>query len=111
MPAASRATIPLRPPDDRTMPKLTFLKTGQTFEVPAGTSFLEFCQEHDAPHEFGCTVGSCGTCVLVLEQGAGHVNPLTQEERETIEMCTDVPGARLGCQIQVLGDIAVRPVG
>jgi ferredoxin len=93
------------------MPKLTFLKTGQSFEVPVGTSFLEFCQKNHAPHEFGCTVGSCGTCVLVFGSGAENVNPLTDEERETIEMCTDVPGARLGCQLKILGDIAIRPAG
>jgi ferredoxin len=93
------------------MPKLTFLKTGETFEVAAGTSFLEFCQKHGAPHDFGCTVGSCGTCVLVFESGAENVNPATNDERETIEMCSDVPGARLGCQLTVRGDIAIRPAG
>ena len=93
------------------MPKITFLKTGEAFDVPAGTSFLEFCQTHDAPHEFGCTVGSCGTCVLVLEQGATNVNPISSEELETVEMCTSVSGARLGCQLKVQGDIALRPAG
>ncbi len=91
------------------MPKLTFGKTGQTFEVPKGTSFLEFCQENDTPHDFGCTVGSCGTCVLVFDAGAENVNPITSEERETIDMCTSAPGARLGCQLTILGDIAIRP--
>jgi len=93
------------------MPKLTFLKTGQSFEVPAGTSFLEFCQENDTPHEFGCTVGSCGTCVLVIESGETNVNPITSEERETVEMVTSREGARLGCQLKILGDIAIRPAG
>lgn len=92
------------------MPKLTFLKTGASFDVPEGTSFLEFCQENDAPHDFGCTVGSCGTCILTIEQGADNVNPIDGEERETVEMSSDVVGARLGCQLKVLGDIAIRPV-
>ena len=92
------------------MPKLTFLVSGQTFEVPAGTRFLDFCQANDAPHDFGCTVGSCGTCRLVIEQGAGNVNPINSEERETVEMSTDVKEARLGCQLVIHGDIAVRPV-
>lgn len=92
------------------MPKLTFSKTGQTYDVPAGTSFLEFCQTHDAPHDFGCTVGSCGTCVLRIEAGVGNVNPISRDERETVEMCTAVEGARLGCQLTILGDVAVRPV-
>ena len=93
------------------MPTITFLKDGSTLEVEAGASFLEACQANDAPHDFGCTVGSCGTCVLVLEQGAENVQPLTDEERETVEMCTDAEGARLGCQMTVGGDIAVRPAG
>ena len=92
------------------MPKLTFLKTGESFEVPKGASFLEFCQANEAPHEFGCTVGSCCTCVLVFGTGAENVNPVSSEELETIEMCTDVKGARLGCQLKILGDIAIKPL-
>ena len=46
------------------MPKITFLRDGTTLEVPVGASFLQVCQDNDAPHDFGCTVGSCGTCVL-----------------------------------------------
>lgn len=92
------------------MPKITFVDSGQTFEVEAGTSFLEFCQSNGAPHEFGCTVGSCGTCRCVLTEGAGNVNAITDEERETVEMCTDAEGARLGCQLVVNGDISVRQV-
>ena len=91
------------------MPKITFLKTGETVEVPVGASFLEVCQTRDLPHDFGCTVGSCGTCCLVLEEGAENVQPITDEERETVEMCTEEAGARLGCQMIVQGDIALRP--
>ena len=89
------------------MPTITFQADGQSFEVPAGTSFLEFCQDKDAPHDFGCTVGSCGTCILVLEQGADNVQPATDEELETVRMTTD-EDARLGCQLVVNGDIVVR---
>lgn len=90
------------------MPKITFLKTGQTFEVPEGTRFLDFCQENDAPHDFGCTVGSCGTCAAVLTEGADNVNPGNDEEAETVEMCTGEAGARLGCMLVVNGDITIR---
>ena len=90
------------------MPKITLLRNGRTYEVPAGTSFLDFCAEQRAPHDFGCTAGSCGTCVLVLESGVQNVDPPSADEAETIEMCTDVKGARLGCQLRVRGDITVR---
>ena len=90
------------------MAKITFAASGQTLDCPDGTSFLDFCQSNDAPHEFGCTVGSCGTCICVIEEGAENVNPIDDEERETVEMCTDIEGARLGCQLTVNGDISVR---
>lgn len=93
------------------MPKLTFLKFNQSFEVPVGTKFLEFCETHDDLHDFGCQVGSCGTCVLTIESGAQNVNPVSKDELETIEMCTDVKGARLGCQLEIRGDCAIRPLG
>ncbi|HTF90492.1 MAG TPA: 2Fe-2S iron-sulfur cluster-binding protein [Planctomycetota bacterium] len=92
------------------MPKITLAANNKTYEVPAGTKFLDFAQDNRVPHDFGCTVGSCGTCRLVLEVGADQVNPISDEERETLEMCTDVPGARLGCQLIVNGDIRVRQI-
>jgi ferredoxin len=90
------------------MPKITLLRNGRTYEVPVGTSFLDFCLDQKAPHDFGCTAGSCGTCVLALESGAQNVNPVSPDEAETLEMCTSVEGARLGCQLRVQGDITVR---
>ncbi|MEY2747356.1 MAG: hypothetical protein RL112_2398 [Planctomycetota bacterium] len=90
------------------MAKITFANTGKTYECATGKSFMEFCDESGAPHDFGCTVGSCGTCVCVVEP-AGNVSPATKDEKDTVEMCTSTPGARLGCQFKVLGDIVVRP--
>ncbi|MBK8179987.1 MAG: (2Fe-2S)-binding protein [Planctomycetes bacterium] len=92
------------------MPKITLAANGKSYEVPAGTKFLDFCQDNRAPHEYGCTVGSCGTCRLVLEAGSENVDPATDEELETLEMCTDVAGARLGCQLVVRGDIRVKQI-
>lgn len=89
------------------MPKVTILETGQTYEVPEGTAFIDFCQEHGVDHEFGCTVGSCGTCCLFLAAGADNVQPLTSEEQDTIDMVSDQKGARLGCQMVINGDVSV----
>ncbi len=92
------------------MPKLKFEKSNQTFEVPVGTSFLEFCDDHPGLHDFGCQIGSCGTCVLTFTSGADNVNPASGDELDTLEMCTDVKGARLGCQLEIRGDCAVKPL-
>lgn len=91
------------------MAKITFAATGRSFDVEEGTAFLEFCNENpEAEHDFGCTVGSCGTCRLEVLEGAENVSAPTDEERETVEMCTDVEGARLGCQMVIQGDVTVR---
>jgi len=92
------------------MPTITFLRDGTSIQIPAGGSFLKACQDEDAPHDFGCTVGSCGTCVLTFGSGAENVGPASKDEQETLEMCTDVKGARLGCQLVVNGNISVEPL-
>jgi len=92
------------------MPQITFVSDGSSIPVPVGGSFLKACQDEDGNHDFGCTVGSCGTCVLVFVSGAENVAPPSKDELETLDMCTDVKGARLGCQLVVRGDIAVKPL-
>jgi adenylate cyclase len=90
------------------MPRITFSANGQTLDVEMGASMLEACQSTDTPIPFGCTVGSCGTCAIVLEAGAENTSEQDEEERETLEMVTDAEGARLACQIRVQGDLTVR---
>jgi ferredoxin len=92
------------------MPKLTIVKHAKTFDVETGTRFLEFCEDHPGLHEFGCQVGSCGTCVSVIRAGADHLNPVSRDEKDTLEMCTDVAGARLGCQLVINGDVAIEQI-
>ncbi len=92
------------------MPTITFVRDGSSIQVPVGGSFLKACQDEDAPHDFGCTVGSCGTCVLEFTAGAQNVEAPSKDEAETLDMCTDVKGARLGCQLVVKGDIAIKPL-
>ena len=91
------------------MPTVTFLDNGERYEIPEG-SYLEACQELDIPHDFGCTVGSCGTCRCEIVEGAENVQPPSDEEKETLDMVTDHAGARLGCMLTVTGDVTIRSV-
>lgn len=90
------------------MAKITIAKTGDVFECEEGATFLDVSQKQDIAHEFGCTVGSCGTCVCTLDSGAENVDPPSEDEREMLEMCTDLEGARLGCQLVIRGDVTIR---
>jgi ferredoxin len=91
------------------MPTLTYSVDDSTFEIPAGTKLLDFCEETDTPHQFGCQVGSCGTCICLISAGAENLNAASEDEKETIDMTTDVEGARLGCQIIINGDVTISP--
>ena len=90
--------------------KITFQDSAETFEVPAGTSFLEFCQAHDVPQAFGCTAGNCGVCCCRLIEGAENVNEMTDQERKTIELQGGGEDVRLACQLIIQGDIVVQAV-
>lgn len=90
------------------MPQITFSDTDDTVEVAVGASLHEACEANDAPIPFMCTAGSCGTCIIAMEEGADNVNPVEADERQTILMTTDVDGARLACQLVVNGDITIR---
>ncbi|MEZ5976960.1 MAG: 2Fe-2S iron-sulfur cluster-binding protein [Planctomycetota bacterium] len=91
------------------MPNLRVEPRGDVFDVPAGESLLDFCQANGVPIDFGCTVGSCGTCRVEVLSGMENLNPPSEDERETIEMCTDVENVRLTCQCSMTGDVTVRP--
>lgn len=92
------------------MPKITYLPTGATYEVASGARYIDLCQKEDLPQPFGCTVGSCGTCCVVIREGYDRCVPPTSEELETIDMCTAEKNARLGCQLAVTGDVVLTPV-
>ncbi|TAJ04878.1 MAG: (2Fe-2S)-binding protein [Planctomycetota bacterium] len=92
------------------MPKVKTLVDGKTYDVAVGTKFLDLCQQQKAKHDFGCTVGSCGVCRLELVEGGANVDPITTDEKDTLALATDHTNARLGCQLVIRGDIAVRPV-
>ena len=51
----------------------------------------------------------CGTCWVVVEEGAEHGSAMEAAERATLDrgMKADEPRARLACQIRVSGSMVV----
>lgn len=103
--------VPWGFPPKRAMPKITFEATGEVHEVPAGTSMIEHCQANDAGVPFGCTVGVCGTCAVLVSSGGENVSAALEDEVETLEGLTDRSGARLACRMTIEGDVTVIPLG
>jgi ferredoxin len=91
------------------MPTLRVEPNGETFDVPTGSPMLDYCRANDVPIDFGCTVGSCGTCRVIVVAGGDTLALITEEEQETVEMCTDAENVRLMCQcVMGSGDLTVR---
>lgn len=91
------------------MPKVTFVTDGLILEVVAGSKIPDIVDQSEATLPFGCRMGSCGTCRLLVEEGMENLNPKTREEEELFESFTSVaPNERLGCQLIVFGNVKIR---
>ncbi len=62
----------------------------------------------NSPILFGCRTGICGTCLVEV---SGNVPPPDEDERELLEvLAPDHPKARLACQLDLTGDVAMTPL-
>ncbi len=89
------------------MPKLTLTDSGDTHEVPAGTFLLDYAQANGLDIPFGCTMGSCGTCGVVVEAGMENLNEISDNEQDGIELL-GADNARLACQLVINGDVSMK---
>jgi len=73
-------------------------------------SLLDIALVHGVTIEHDCHgTGHCGTCYVLVEQGAENLSPKSQDESDTLENMTDnAPTVRLACQAVISGDVVVR---
>lgn len=91
------------------MPKVTFVTDNITVDVKKGSKIPDIVDQCGASLPFGCRMGSCGTCRVIIEQGIENLNQRTQEEEDLFENFTSVrDDERLGCQLIVKGDVWIR---
>lgn len=84
------------------MPKVVFLKTDLTIEVPKGTEIFEL-NRYNIPICFGCTKGNCAVCKIKILAGEENLSkPNRLEIRHHLE-----EGCRLACQSAILGDVVI----
>ncbi|MEP0869962.1 (2Fe-2S)-binding protein [Trichocoleus desertorum AS-A10] len=62
----------------------------------------------NSPVLFGCRTGLCGTCLVTV---TGELPPPSAAEQEILDMLAPGnPQARLACQLDVMGEIAIAPL-
>jgi ferredoxin len=86
------------------------LPAGAVVEVAAGESLMAAAQRQGWFWPTVCGGDcDCGTCWVVVEQGAEHCSRMEEDERATLDkgMKANEPRARLACQLKVTGSMVV----
>jgi ferredoxin, 2Fe-2S len=93
------------------MPAVRVLPADAVVDVAAGESLMAAAQRQGWFWPTVCGGDSeCGTCWVVIEEGAGHGSAMETAERVTLAkgMKANEPRARLACQIKVSGPMVVN---
>jgi ferredoxin len=78
--------------------------------LPERASLSEHLTVQNSPVLFGCRTGICGTCLSVVR--GERLPPPDEDEQEVLEVIAEGEAeARLCCQLVLLGDVEIRPLG
>jgi ferredoxin, 2Fe-2S len=90
--------------------KLTFLPQNVTVDVPQGHSVLDAALNHDIPLDHACGgVCACSTCHVIVKQGFETLDEATEREEDMLDNAPFLSRtSRLGCQIEINGDLVVE---
>lgn len=98
------------------MPTIEFEGAGMAgdkiAEVPDGGDLLTICDDVLAPVAFSCRSASCGTCHIVVLEGADLLEKPGEEEEDLLDLLDGPKNSRLACQALVKpgpGLIRIRP--
>ena len=98
------------------MSEVTFVSNdGESMTVSAreGGSLVDLCDDVGAPVPFGCRGATCGTCRVVVLEGAEELSAPQQDEKELLAIFASPPSHRLACQAVMRaggGRLVLRPV-
>ena len=92
------------------MPKVTFMPTGTSFEVAAGTTILVSAIQNGLQLRHDCTEAICGTDRVKILSDKVHLSEKNENEELTLEMMNAGPDERLACVARVVGDVTVQVI-
>jgi len=89
------------------MPKITFMPSGQSYEVEQGMTILVAAIRNGLHIPHDCTEAICGTDRVEILAGQQNLSAKSENEELTLTMLNSGPDDRLGCVAQILGDVVV----
>jgi ferredoxin len=90
------------------MPKITFMPSGQSFDVSTGTTILVAAIRNGVHLQHDCTEAICGTDRVKILTGSGNLSEKLDNEDLTLTMMNAGPDDRLGCAAKIHGDVVVE---
>jgi len=90
------------------MPKVTFIPSGQSFNVSEGTTILLAAIRNGLHLPHDCTEAICGTDRVKIVVGQKNLSEKDENEEMTLGMMSAGPNDRLGCVARILGDVTVE---
>jgi ferredoxin len=90
---------------DRAVAKIEFLESAfgpaKVVDAPDGGALVDLCDIHYAPIPFSCRSATCGTCHVIVVDGAEHLEPPNAAEAELLGVLGGPKTSRLACQAVV----------
>ncbi len=84
------------------MARVEFLESvfgkAKAVDAPDGGALVDVCDAHYAPIPFSCRSATCGTCHVVVTEGAEYLEPPNAEEAELLSILRGPSTGRLACQ-------------
>jgi ferredoxin len=90
------------------MPRIEFQPVGLSKEVNSGIRLYDAAHELGLDWMFGCTQGTCGTCLSTIISGMENLNRIGNTEKETLRKLKAKPDQRLACQLIIRGDVILK---
>jgi ferredoxin len=90
------------------MPNITFMPSGQSFEVKMGTTILAAAIHNGLHLPHDCTEAICGTDRVKVLAGTENLSEKSDNEDLTLSMLNADSEDRLGCVAQILGEVTVQ---
>lgn len=91
------------------MPRVKLLPEDCSLEVRENESVLSAARRAGLNFTSACGGNArCSTCRVHVESGLEHCAPRTDKETAMSERLAFTPDIRLGCQLQLIGDVALR---
>jgi ferredoxin len=90
------------------MAAITFMPSGETFEVENGTTILLAAVRNGLHLPHDCTEAICGTDKVKVVAGGEHLSAKDDNEDLTLTMLNAAPDDRLACVARIHGAVVVK---